>query len=115
MEVIFLLSFFTIMVHLIIHLGEKAILASPVQDHWMYPIERYLEDVDIETRFNLPRRNDDDNEINASSESTILSNLFPESSKPVGAIKTLSTPPLEIVQAHQYVLTNCEIVDAFQE
>ncbi|XP_060202488.1 uncharacterized protein LOC132630922 [Lycium barbarum] len=149
LEVIFPPSFFTIMVHLVIHLGEEAILAGPVQGHYMYPVERelghlksyvrnnsaaegciaegyileecltfcsrYLEDGDIETRFNRPRRNDDENEISASSESTILSNLFPASGKPVGAIKTLPIPPLEIIQAHRYVLTNCEIVDAFRE
>ena len=56
---------------------------------------RYLEDGDIETRFNRPRRNDDDNEHNASSESSILSNIFPALGKPVGAIKILSLPPSE--------------------
>ncbi|KAH0765870.1 hypothetical protein KY285_001741, partial [Solanum tuberosum] len=128
MEAIFPPSFFTIMFHLVIHIGEEAILAGPVQGHWMYPVERGMghfksyvhnnsaaEDVNIETRFNRPRRNDDDNEINASSESTILSRLFPASEKPIGAIKTLSISSLEIIQAHRYVLTNCEIVDAFRE
>ncbi|KAH0644671.1 hypothetical protein KY284_032555 [Solanum tuberosum] len=149
MEAIFPPSFFTIMFHLVIHIGEEAILAGPVQGHWMYPVERgmghfksyvhnnsaaegciaegslteenltncsmYFEDVNIETRFNRPRRNDDDNEINASSESTILSRLFPASGKPIGAIKTLSISSLEIIQAHRYVLTNCEIIDAFRE
>ncbi|KAH0706142.1 hypothetical protein KY285_010663 [Solanum tuberosum] len=35
--------------------------------------------------------------------------------KPLGAIKTLSIFPLEIVQAHRYVLTNSEIIHAFRE
>ncbi|XP_055800323.1 uncharacterized protein LOC129869708 [Solanum dulcamara] len=149
MEAIFPPSFFTIMFHLVIHIGEEAILAGPVQGHWMYPVERgmghfksyvrnnsaaegciaegclteenltncsrYFEDGDIETRFNRPRRNDDESEINASSESAILSNLFPALGKPIGAIKTQSISSLEIIQAHRYVLTNCELVDVFRE
>ena len=42
MEAIFPPSFFTIMFHLVIHIGEEAILAGPVQGHWMYPVERYI-------------------------------------------------------------------------
>ncbi|XP_056685764.1 uncharacterized protein [Spinacia oleracea] len=38
----FLPSFFTIMVHLLIHLVEEVKLGGPVQYIWMYPIERYL-------------------------------------------------------------------------
>ncbi|KAH0746406.1 hypothetical protein KY285_008063 [Solanum tuberosum] len=137
MEAIFPPSFFTIMFHLVIHIGEEAILVGPVQGHWMYPVERrmghfksyvhnnsavegciaegclteenltkcsqYFEDTNIETRFNRPRRNDDANEINASSKSTILSNLFPASGKPIGAIKTLSISSVEIIQDHRCV------------
>ena len=32
--------FFTIMVHLVMHLASEAKLAGPVHYHWMYPIER---------------------------------------------------------------------------
>ncbi|KAG8485401.1 hypothetical protein CXB51_021699 [Gossypium anomalum] len=42
MEKIFPPSFFTIMIHLIIHLPIEAKLGGPVQYRWMYPIERYL-------------------------------------------------------------------------
>lgn len=76
---------------------------------------RYLEDGDIGTRFNRPRCNDDDNGASASSESTILSNLFHTSGRPIGSIKIFSLQPLEKIQAHHYVLTNCELVDAFRE
>nr|XP_027190383.1 uncharacterized protein LOC113786641 [Cicer arietinum] len=75
----------------------------------------YFEDGNVETRFNRPRRNDDDNGICDSSESTILSNLFPTSGKPVGASKIFSIPQLEMIQVHRYVLANCELVDAFRE
>ena len=40
MEKVFLPSFFTIMVHLIVHLIEEAKLGVPVLYRWMYPIER---------------------------------------------------------------------------
>ncbi|XP_058778517.1 uncharacterized protein LOC131652620 [Vicia villosa] len=149
MEMIFPPSFFTIMVHLVIHLGEEAMIAGPVHYRWMYPVERtlghlksyvrnkatpegciaegyimeecltfcsrYFEDGDIETRFNRPRRNDDDNGLNNSSDSTILSNLFPALGKPIGAIKIVSLSHLDKIQAHRYVLTNCELVDKFRE
>ncbi|XP_056688566.1 uncharacterized protein [Spinacia oleracea] len=42
LEIEFLPSFFTIMVHLLIHLVEEVKLGGPVQYRWMYPIERYL-------------------------------------------------------------------------
>ncbi|XP_038973458.1 uncharacterized protein LOC120105240 [Phoenix dactylifera] len=42
MEKIFPPGFFTIMVHLLIHLAAEAKLGGPVHYRWMYPIERYL-------------------------------------------------------------------------
>lgn len=42
LERIFPPSFFTVMVHLCVHLPQEAILGGPVQSRWMYPIERYL-------------------------------------------------------------------------
>ena len=33
-------AFFNVMVHFAIHLPQEAILGSPVQYRWMYPIER---------------------------------------------------------------------------
>ena len=42
MEMLFPPSFFTVMIHLIVHLVEDAKLGGPVQYRWMYPIERYL-------------------------------------------------------------------------
>ncbi|KAL6659744.1 hypothetical protein ACP70R_002573 [Stipagrostis hirtigluma subsp. patula] len=40
MERVFLPSFFTVMVHLLVHLVEEAKLGGPVQYRWMYPMER---------------------------------------------------------------------------
>lgn len=41
LERIFPPPFFTIMVHLLIHLPEHVLLKGPVQFNWMFPIERY--------------------------------------------------------------------------
>lgn len=94
---------------------EGCIAEGYIMDECLTFCSRYLEDGEIETRFNRPRRNDDDGGDNATSESTILSNLFPTSGRPIGAIKIFSLPPLEKTQAHRYVLTNCELVDVFRE
>ncbi|XP_062213779.1 uncharacterized protein LOC133914774 [Phragmites australis] len=40
MESVFLPSFFTIMVHLLVHLVEEAKFGGPVHYRWMYPMER---------------------------------------------------------------------------
>ncbi|GJS84098.1 putative transposase-associated domain-containing protein [Tanacetum coccineum] len=42
LEQLFPPSFFTIMVHLTIHLISEAKLGGPVHYRWMYPVERYL-------------------------------------------------------------------------
>ncbi|XP_027940215.1 uncharacterized protein LOC114194288 [Vigna unguiculata] len=42
MEMLFPPAFFTVMVHLIVHLVEDAKIGGPVQYRWMHPIERYL-------------------------------------------------------------------------
>ena len=40
LEKIFPLSFFTVMVHLVMHLANEAKIGSLVEYRWMYPIER---------------------------------------------------------------------------
>ena len=42
LEMEFLPTFFTIMVHLILHLVEEVRLGGPVHYRWMYPIERSI-------------------------------------------------------------------------
>ncbi|XP_030936242.1 uncharacterized protein LOC115968027 [Quercus lobata] len=42
LEKIFPPSFFTMMVHLVMHLAAEAKIGGPVHYRWMYPIERYL-------------------------------------------------------------------------
>jgi len=43
MEMLFPPTFFTVMVHFIVHLVKDVKLGGHVQYRWMYPIERYLE------------------------------------------------------------------------
>jgi hypothetical protein len=42
LELIYPPAFFDIMVHLVYHLPEEAILGGPVFMRWMYPFERYM-------------------------------------------------------------------------
>ncbi|KMZ69495.1 hypothetical protein ZOSMA_211G00040 [Zostera marina] len=42
LEKIFPPNFFTIMIHLVVHLASEAKVVGPVHYRWMYPIERYL-------------------------------------------------------------------------
>jgi len=42
LEKIFPPSFFDVMVHLVVHLPDEALLRGPIQYGWMYPIERRL-------------------------------------------------------------------------
>ena len=86
LERIFPLVFFDIMIHLVLHLPEEAILGGPIYMWWMYLFERYLKRLkdyvinaakpegyvvdsaltfcsmyfnDLETRFNRPDKNED--------------------------------------------------------
>jgi hypothetical protein len=42
MEKEFLIGFFNIMTHLIMHLAEELFLCGPVHTQWMYPMECYM-------------------------------------------------------------------------
>ncbi|CAA7013323.1 unnamed protein product [Microthlaspi erraticum] len=44
LEMLFPPSFFTVMVHLIVHLTEEVKFGGPVQFRWMYPVERKFKD-----------------------------------------------------------------------
>nr|XP_028956335.1 uncharacterized protein LOC114824099 [Malus domestica] len=43
LEKIFPPAFFTVMMHLPVHLADETAIAGPVPYRWMYPIERYLQ------------------------------------------------------------------------
>ncbi|KAD5508306.1 hypothetical protein E3N88_16009 [Mikania micrantha] len=50
LELIYPPAFFDIMVHLVIHLPEEAILGGPVYMRWMYPFERYMKKLNAYVR-----------------------------------------------------------------
>ncbi|XP_038700144.1 uncharacterized protein LOC119997302 [Tripterygium wilfordii] len=145
MERIFPPSFFTVMVHLVIHLADEAKKGGPVHHWWMYPIERYLGHLKsyvrnrarahpkgsiaegyiadecltfcsryldgVETRFNRPRRVHDNNDL----ESPQGSSWFPTLGQPNGGSKSEILDEISRIQAHRYILFNCEEVDKFQK
>ncbi|XP_057763498.1 uncharacterized protein LOC130983294 [Arachis stenosperma] len=110
MEIIFPPSFFTIMVHLTMHLVDEVTLGGLVHYRWMYPIERYLDN--IETRINRPGRVDDGpvDVPHNSGES-----IFPAIGKALGAVSHFELTPMEKHQAHRHVLVNCDAVVPFLE
>nr|XP_023870348.1 uncharacterized protein LOC111982961 [Quercus suber] len=114
LEKIFPPSFFTMMVHLVIHLATEAKIGGLVQYRWMYSIERaalegsiveryiveeclkfcsqYMEGV--ETIFNQPTR--------------VMEDL-------TGAVSSMTLDNREFTQAHRYVLFNSENIYQFHE
>lgn len=141
MEMLFPPSFFTVMVHLIVHLVEDAKLGGPVQYRWMYPIERYLgklksyvrnkaqaegsiaEGYMAEEALTFCSRYLDGIETvfnrlhRVNDEPAIVpsneNTLFPLVGKPVGGFTYFTLSTKEKLQAHRHVLTNCTIVDPF--
>ncbi|RYR67333.1 hypothetical protein Ahy_A03g013658 [Arachis hypogaea] len=108
MEIIFPFSFFTVMVHLTVHLVEEVRLSGPVHYRWMYPIERYLDNV--ESRINRPLHVDDrPHELMPDESAT----MFPEVGKAVGAASFYTLTPTEKFQAHRHVLVNCLAVEKY--
>nr|XP_025703887.1 uncharacterized protein LOC112805766 [Arachis hypogaea] len=106
MKMIFPPSFFTVMVHLTVHLVDEVTLGGPVHYRWMYSIER----------INRPGRVDDEpvDVPHNSGES-----IFPAIGKALGAVLHFELTPMEKHQAHRHVLVNCDAVvpflDTFRE
>ncbi|XP_052732434.1 uncharacterized protein LOC128196236 [Vigna angularis] len=141
MEMLFPPSFFTVMVHLIVHLVEDAKRGGPVQYRWMYPIERYLgklksyvrnkaqaegsiaEGYLAEECLTFCSRYLDGIETvfnrlrrvddEPSIGSCIVSTLFPSIGKAVGGFTYFTLSEKEKLQAHRHILTNSAIVDPF--
>ncbi|XP_057444525.1 uncharacterized protein LOC130736753 [Lotus japonicus] len=143
MEILFPPSFFTVMVHLIVHLVEEAKLGGPVYYRWMYPIERYLGLLKSYVRNKAQptgsiaegylmqeiltfcsRYLDDietvwnrprrvDDEPIDTQPKTREAELFPKVGKSVGRHSYFTLSSVEKLQAHRHVLTNCPIVDPY--
>ncbi|XP_020992340.2 uncharacterized protein LOC110278427 [Arachis duranensis] len=144
MEMIFPPSFFTVMVHLTVHLVDELKLGGPVQYRWMYPIERYLgrlkqyvrnraqaegsiaEGYLSEEILTFCSRYLDNTETRINRPARVddrpveITNnagctMFPEIGKASGAVSHFALTPMERDQAHRHVLVNCEAVAPFIE
>ncbi|XP_025608126.1 uncharacterized protein [Arachis hypogaea] len=142
MEMILPPSFFTIMVHLIVHLVEEVKIGGPVHYRWMYPIERYLgrlkqfvrnraqaegsiaEGYLSEEILTFCSRYLDDIETRMTRPVRVddqpsgvipdaCETMFPKIGKEVGAATHFKLSQMEQHQAHRHVLVNCEAVSEF--
>ncbi|KAK7286891.1 hypothetical protein RJT34_22229 [Clitoria ternatea] len=87
---------------------EGSIAEGYIAEESLTFCSRYIED--IETRFNRPKRVNDDPSVNDPFEG---SSIFPQLGKPVGAFTMFNLTPMQRLQAHRYVLLNCALVTPF--
>nr|XP_009775626.1 PREDICTED: uncharacterized protein LOC104225505 isoform X2 [Nicotiana sylvestris] len=142
LEMLFPTSFFTVMVHLTVHLVDEVIQGGPVHYRWMYFVERLLghfksiignkaqpegsiaegyiveEALTLFSRYfeDIESRVDRPKRVNDGpnlNEASEMSSIFPTQGKPVGGSKTFTLTQLEKTQAHRYVLLNCAAVKPF--
>ncbi|KAL0007409.1 hypothetical protein SO802_008911 [Lithocarpus litseifolius] len=126
LEKIFPPSFFTVMVHLVIHLAAEAKMCGPVHYRWMYPIERYL------SRLKSYVRN------RAAPEGSIAEGYYVEEcltfcarymegvetifNRPTrliegstGPVSSMQLMNIELTQAHRYILFSSKEITKFIE
>ncbi|XP_061339756.1 uncharacterized protein LOC133286368 [Gastrolobium bilobum] len=143
MEMLFPPSFFTVMIHLIVHLADEAKLGGPVHYRWMYPIERYLgqlksyvrnkaqpegsiaegylmqEILTFCSRYldNIETRWNRPRRVDDAHDDiqpqTRIDVFFPKVGKPIGASTFCNLTNMERLQAHRHVLTNCPLVEKY--
>ncbi|XP_061374183.1 uncharacterized protein LOC133316451 [Gastrolobium bilobum] len=143
MEMLFPPSFFTVMVHLIVHLVEEAKLGGPVHYRWMYPIERYLGQLKLYVRNrarpegsiaqgylmqeiltfcsryidNIETRWNRPGRVddvpNDAQDKSQMDEIFPRVGKPIGASSYFNLTSMQRLQAHRHVLTNCPLVETY--
>ncbi|KAG8483202.1 hypothetical protein CXB51_022201 [Gossypium anomalum] len=131
LEKIFPPSFFTIMVHLVIHLPHEAILGGPVFYRWMYPIERFLSKLKSYCRnkrypegsiaegylaeecmtFCSRYLEDAKTRLNRPSRNAGLNDhdlaetyLFQSYGEPIGKVEIVELDDISWIQAHRYIL-----------
>ncbi|XP_055961083.1 uncharacterized protein LOC130015301 [Mercurialis annua] len=135
LEKVFQPSFFTIMVHSIIHLATEARIAGPVHYRWMYPIERSLGTLKSDVRnrarpegsiaeayiarecLSFCSRYFEDGEVNKTignndgmnHEVEPKSALFPNVGQPYGSVHGFMMDEKMWIQAHRYI--ECENVN----
>lgn len=87
---------------------EASMANSFLADECMVFCSRYLEG--FSTKHNRPSRNDDKQDFLDSNLYGPESSLFPLVGKPLGKPSNFILTDLEKLQAHRYVLYNCEAV-----
>nr|XP_016486620.1 PREDICTED: uncharacterized protein LOC107806861 [Nicotiana tabacum] len=142
LEMLFPPSFFTVMVHLTVHLVDEVIQGGPVHYRWMYFVERLLghfkslvgnksqpegsiaegyiveEALTLYSRYfegiesRLNRPKRVNDEPNHN-EASEVSTMFPQQGKPIGGSTIEPLTLLEKTQAHRCVLLNCAAVKPF--
>uniref|UniRef100_A0A151UET9 DUF4218 domain-containing protein n=1 Tax=Cajanus cajan TaxID=3821 RepID=A0A151UET9_CAJCA len=134
--------FFTVMVHLTVHLLEEAKLGGPMHYRYMYPVERELghlksfvrnkaqlegsiaEGYLVEESLTFCSRYIEDIETRFNkpkrvcddpidNDTSFMSSIFPQIGKLVGVCSMFTLTPMKKLQAHRYVLLNCTIVTPF--
>ncbi|XP_015166236.1 uncharacterized protein [Solanum tuberosum] len=141
LEMLFPPSFFTVMVHLSVHLVDEAKLGGPVHYRNMYPVERELgyckpyvrnksqpegciaEGHIAEKTLTFCSWYIEDIETRFNRPRRVrdeptdmpsgMSSLFPQLGKPASASENFPLNPMQKLQAHRYVLLNCAIVTPF--
>lgn len=140
MEKIFLPSFFTVMVHLLVHLVEEAKLGGPVHYRWMYPMERlfvrlkalvrnraypegsiaegYIADECLTfcSRFlDGTTRFTRPSRNPEPSDEAKQAYLFHSAGEPIGKVVNVNQFDNQLlVQAHRYVLRHCDELEGFR-
>ncbi|GMP88319.1 hypothetical protein CsSME_00040354 [Camellia sinensis var. sinensis] len=125
LERIFPPSFFTVMVHLVVHLATEAKIAGPVHYRWMYPIERYLQRLKSYVR-NKAHPEGSIAEGYIAEECLIFCSRYLESIETVfnrplrnvedstGAIMNIELDQKSWIQAHRYVLFNNDEIQPYR-
>ncbi|KMZ63804.1 hypothetical protein ZOSMA_399G00030 [Zostera marina] len=125
LEKIFPPNFFTIMIHLVVHLASEAKVAGPVHYRWMYPIERYLLTLKKYVRIRSHPEGSITEKYLADESMTFCSrflhNVETKSNRTeryidgyYGASTYTSLTKLEHGQVHRYIIFNLDIIEIFR-
>ncbi|XP_020080846.1 uncharacterized protein LOC109704510 isoform X2 [Ananas comosus] len=142
MERIFLPSFFTIMVHLCVHLVDEIKLGGPVQYRWMYPQERFFVRLKSYVRNRAHPEGSIAEGYIAEECLTFCSRyldgvetrfnrpvrnpdpltnevqrlyLFSSAGRAIGKVEDIVLDDKSWVQAHRYVLRHCDEIQGFRQ
>ncbi|CAD6253099.1 unnamed protein product [Miscanthus lutarioriparius] len=140
MEKIFLPSFFTVTVHLMVHLVEEVRLGGPVHYRWMYPMERFFVQLKAlvknraqpegsiaegycmeECMTFCSRFLDGDTHFNRPVRNPEPSGnmkdmyMFESAGEPIGKATVSHFDSQLLIQAHRYMLQHCDELEEFRK